>query len=41
MMNIEEKVKVILSELSGEDTIDNASAFYQKIVLKDDKRIKR
>ena len=33
MMNIEEKVKVILSELSGEDTIDNASALQNELAL--------
>lgn len=33
MMNIEEKVKAILSELSGEDTIDNASALQEELAL--------
>lgn len=33
MMNIEEKVKAILSELSGEDTIDNASALQNELAL--------
>lgn len=32
-MNIEEKVKAILSELSGEDTIDNASALQNELAL--------
>jgi acyl carrier protein len=32
-MNIEEKVKAILSELSGEDTIDNATALQEELAL--------
>lgn len=32
-MNIEEKVKAILSELSGEDTIDNTSALQNELAL--------
>lgn len=32
-MNIEEKVKAILSELSGEDTIDNTTALQNELAL--------